>query len=127
MKKKLKELLKNSHSPYSKVKVSSIVIDKSGKEYHGVNVENAAFPSSICAERSAMFNAISSGVKPGELTKIYIHSSIDGLKPCGACLQVMSELLDDEAKIHIVGTKEEVFSLEDLMPKRIKKESFGWK
>ncbi|VEU68141.1 cytidine deaminase [Mycoplasmopsis pulmonis] len=51
----LKTLLEKSYSPYSKFKVASIVLDKGGKKFKGVNVENAAYPSGICAERSALF------------------------------------------------------------------------
>jgi len=127
MKEKLKTLLEKSHSPYSKVKVSSIVVDKNGNEYCGVNVENAAFGSTICAERSAMLNAISSGAKAGEIKDVYIHSSVDGLKPCGACLQVMAELLDEKAKIHIIGSKDEHYTLDELLPQHVKKDAFGWK
>jgi len=127
MKELLKTILNHSHSPYSGVKVASIAIDKDGYQYTGVNVENAAFPSSICAERAAMYSAISSGVKAGDISDIYIHSTIDGLKPCGACLQVMSELMSDDGRVHIVGSNDESYSLDELLHFTVKKESFGWK
>lgn len=129
MKNKLEKLLANAHSPYSKVKVSSIVKGKDGTEYVGVNVENAAYPSSICAERSAITNAISNGEQAGSLSEIHIHSNLeDTLYPCGACLQVMAETLADDAKVVLHG-KDEIIetSLKELMPKAVKKEAFKWK
>ena len=56
---KLRELAKNSYSPYSNFRVATIVIMKDGNEFKGVNVENAAYGSSICSERSAILSAIS--------------------------------------------------------------------
>ena len=61
MKEKLIKLLNNSYSPYSKFRVSAIVVMKDNCEFSGVNVENAAYGSSICAERSAILAAISNG------------------------------------------------------------------
>jgi cytidine deaminase len=59
---KLQKLLKNSYSPYSNFKVAAIIKTKNGKEYKGVNIESAAFSNTICAERNAIFNAITEGV-----------------------------------------------------------------
>ena len=69
MKDKLKELLKNSYSPYSKFRVSSIVIMKDGTEFGGVNVENASYGATICAERNAILQAIAHGYKKGDFEK----------------------------------------------------------
>ena len=63
MKEKLIKLFENSYSPYSKFRVASIVVMKDGKEFSGVNVENASYGAAICAERSAIVNAISAGYK----------------------------------------------------------------
>ena len=60
---KLLKLLNNSYSPYSKFRVSAIVVMKDGTEFSGVNVENASYGASICAERSAIVSAISAGYK----------------------------------------------------------------
>jgi cytidine deaminase len=59
MREKLIELLNNSYSPYSNFRVAAILVCKDGREFNGVNVENAAYGSSICAERSAILSAIS--------------------------------------------------------------------
>ena len=63
---KLLELQNNSYSPYSNYKVSAIAVMKDNKEFYGVNVENASFGATICAERSAILSAISNGYKKGD-------------------------------------------------------------
>ncbi|MDE5538947.1 MAG: hypothetical protein K2J20_00470 [Bacilli bacterium] len=63
MREKLVKLLDNSYSPYSKFRVACIAVMKDGKEFPGVNVENASYGASICAERSAILSAISNGYK----------------------------------------------------------------
>ena len=63
---KLKEVGKNSYSPYSHFRVATIVIMKDGTEFKGVNVENAAYGASVCAERSAILSAVSNGYKYGD-------------------------------------------------------------
>ncbi|MGZ9413775.1 cytidine deaminase [Mycoplasma sp. AC157] len=97
---KLKKLLDNSYSPYSNFAVAAILKNKDGKEWNGVNVENAAYPSGMCAERSALFGAISYGFKPREITEIHIISrKNEFISPCAGCRQVMSELMPLDGKI----------------------------
>ena len=129
MKTKLNSLLKNTHSQYSKVDVAAIVTTKDGKEFGGVNVENASYGATMCAERSALFSAISSGVKAGEITSLDLTSSLNKpLYPCGHCLQVMAELMPKEAKVHIHNGDEVITKrLEELIPFAVKEESFEWK
>lgn len=117
---KLKELSQKSYSKYSKFSVSSILITKSGKEYYGVNVENASYSLTICAERNAIFSAVTSGEK--DFKRIYVYANSDKLPfPCGACLQVMSEFVDDDFKIILVSNKEKKeFKFYELFPKRFK-------
>lgn len=89
--------LKNAYAPYSHFQVSAAVLMKHGEIYHGVNVENASYGASICAERSAFVQAISSGQR--EFQAIAIVATKDNqLKeatPCGICLQFMHEFSDD--------------------------------
>ncbi|MCK5806927.1 MAG: cytidine deaminase [Mycoplasmataceae bacterium] len=126
MKKRLDELLNNAHGEYSNVRVSSIVVDSKGNKHEGVNVENAAYPSGICAERNALNSAITTGVKPGEIKEVHLTSNVKNfLYPCGACLQVMAELCSKEVKVFIYKddeVKEETF--ETLLPNAIRKGSF---
>ena len=69
--KKTFELLKNSYSPYSNFKVASSVITKDNKFFGGVNIENASYGLTMCAERSAIFNAISNGIKKEEIDLLF--------------------------------------------------------
>lgn len=130
MKKKLENLLKKSYSPYSKVKVAAIVISKNNDKFYGVNIENAAFPSTICAERNAIFNSVTNGLKPREIKEIHIMSNVNKnpLFPCGGCIQVMLEFCNKKSKI-LIYFKNEVKSylLKELIPYGITSESFGWK
>ena len=82
----------NSYSPYSNYKVGACLLTKSGKTYLGANIENCGYSPSNCAERSAIFSAMSNGER--EFEKIAIVGSSDGIcYPCGVCRQVMIELL----------------------------------
>lgn len=104
IKNKLVKLLEKSYSPYSKFPVAAIVIDENGNFYEGVNVENMAYPSTICAERNAITTAITSGMK--KIKKIYVIADIEKpISPCGACRQVISEFSTKETEIILYGTK----------------------
>lgn len=100
MKDKLIKLLKNSYSPYSKFKVASIVVMKDGKQFSGVNVENASYGASICAERSAILNAISAGYKKHDFDKLYVmcDSKKIGMS-CFACRMVISEFFETDKEV----------------------------
>jgi len=83
-----KDALKNAYAPYSQYPVGAALLAKSGQIYHGVNVENAAYPSSMCAERVALFKAVSEGEREFDAIAIVTRN---GGSPCGACRQVLSE------------------------------------
>ncbi len=103
---KLIELQKNSYSPYSHYAVSAIAVMKDGREFVGVNVENAAYGASICAERSAILSAISNGYKKGDFKELYVMvSSGEVGTPCFQCRQVISELFDKDCIVHCCSTK----------------------
>lgn len=99
MKDKLLELQKNAYVPISNYPVSSIVITKNNKAYTGVNVEDASTRAGTCAERAAIFTAISQGVKKGDFKEINVMtSSKDTIgMPCFVCRQMISELFDEDA------------------------------
>ncbi len=77
-----------AYAPYSNYQVGAALLTKNGEIFTGVNVENAAYPDSICAERSAVFSAVSAGER--EFDAIAIVSR-NGGAPCGSCRQVLSE------------------------------------
>lgn len=86
----LLNIIGNSYSPYSRFRVASAVICSDGRIFTGVNIENSSYGLSICAERVAIFKAVSEGCR--EITKVYVVSDhSEPIPPCGACLQVISE------------------------------------
>jgi len=106
---KLQGLLKNSYSPYSHFAVSAIVIMNDGREFCGVNVENASFGATICAERNAINAAISAGYSKGDFNSISIMvSSERNSTCCFLCRQVINEFFNDEAIINCYNIKGEV-------------------
>ena len=81
-----------AYVPYSNYRVGAALLTASGRIYDGVNVENAAYPSSICAERVAVFKAVSAGER--EFTALAVATD-NGGTPCGACRQVLAEFGTD--------------------------------
>lgn len=97
---KAKEASKMSYSPFSRFAVGAALIAKSGKIYSGCNVENSSFGMTNCAERTAIFKAVSEGER--EILAIAIYSpNSDNCYPCGACRQVMYEFQGDDEIIVI--------------------------
>jgi cytidine deaminase len=78
----------SAYAPYSNYPVGAALRTKTGRIYTGVNVENAAFPQTMCAERVAMFKAVSEGEKEFEVITVVTDN---GGSPCGGCRQVMAE------------------------------------
>lgn len=96
-----KEASKKSYSPFSRFAVGAAVLAKSGKIYTGCNVENSSFGMTICAERCAIFKAVSEGER--EILAVAIYSpNADDCNPCGACRQVMYEFQGDNIDIEII-------------------------
>jgi cytidine deaminase len=75
-----------AYAPYSRYLVGAALIARDGRVFDGVNVENAAYPLGICAERTALASAVVAGCRPGDLTEIAITAS-----PCGGCRQWLHE------------------------------------
>ena len=98
----------NAYSPYSGVKVGASLLDEYGDIYSGCNVENASYGLTQCAERSALTAAINAGVKPGSAhTMLVFATGFDVVAPCGACRQVISELMADDAVIITCKSEED--------------------
>lgn len=116
MKDKLSELLKNSYAPYSNYHFACIVETKNGNLYEGVNVENASFGATVCAERNAIFNAVSHGEK--EFSALYLMSDKDNiLYPCNLCKQVMLEFFDKDVIFNIMNKNgdSKILTFDELM------------
>ena len=119
MKDKLKRLLNNSYSPYSKFRVSSIVVMKDGREFFGVNVENASYGAGICAERNAIIGAIANGYKKHDFEKIYVMCDNDKIgMSCMICRQVMLEFFERDKEVIAMNPNgdEEVHNIGELCP-----------
>jgi cytidine deaminase len=115
------DALENSYSPYSGCKVGAALLCENGKVFTGTNIENAAFSPTVCAERVAIFKAISEGEK--NFSKIAVVGGKNGVingifAPCGVCRQVMREFCNDDFQI-ILGestTEFTVATLNELLP-----------
>lgn len=96
----------NAYAPYSKFKVGAAVLDSDGQIHSGCNVENASYGLTSCAERNALATARAAGVK--EMSAILIYVPGDKLfEPCGACRQVMLELMPGSARVYSASDSEQ--------------------
>ena len=117
---KANEAREQAYAPYSRYQVGAAVLTADGQVFTGCNIENAAFPSSLCAERVAIFKAVSEGHR--QLRAIAVLTS-NGGSPCGGCRQVMREFGGKQLVVLIAdgsGTLLEEFTLDELLPR-----SFG--
>ena len=117
---KAKEARDNAYAPYSNYKVGAALLSCDGSVYCGANIENSAFSETVCAERVAFFNAISTGMDR-DFCAIAIVGGKDEISsfafPCGACRQVMSEFCKGNFKIILFDGKNiEVYTLKELLP-----------
>jgi cytidine deaminase len=115
----------NAYAPYSKYKVGAALLTKSGEIFTGVNVENAAYPTGTCAERVAVFKAVSEGIREFEAIAV---ASNNGGTPCGSCRQVLAEfgldtiilIVDGQGNLIQETTVAEIlpgaFTAQDLIP-----------
>ncbi len=120
---------RHSYAPYSHYNVGAAVLDKNGNITGGCNIENAAYSPGICAERNAVYKAVSEWTSDNRIIAVAIAGSPEGEEitqyafPCGVCRQVIREFADPEECLIIVagpGKDREERTLEDLLP-----DSFG--
>jgi cytidine deaminase len=121
--KELEALLDASSAPYSGFNVASIVVTEAEEVFKGVNVESVAYPTTICAERNAIFSAITQGVKSGEIREVHIlarnaEKVFVTAFPCGSCRQVIAEQSLNRAKVYVYRSETEVleYTIEALLP-----------
>lgn len=115
------DAMKNAYAPYSGYKVGAALLTEKGKLFAGCNIENAAFTPTVCAERVALFNAISSGER--KFTAIAVAGGKDGVisgafPPCGVCRQVMAEFCAPDFKVLVVTGEDSYkkYTLNELFP-----------
>jgi len=113
--------MKNAYAPYSGFKVGAAVLCSDGTVYTGCNIENAAYGPTNCAERTAIFKAVSEGHR--DFTAIAVCGGKDGritgtFPPCGVCRQVMREFCRDDFLVYLAdsGNTYKTMTLADLLP-----------
>ena len=110
-------MLERSYAPYSRFSVGAALLCRDGAVFTGCNVENAAFGSTICAERTALVKAVSEGHQKDFVTLAVAGKSTDYCWPCGACRQMLYEFAPDLRLLVANGAHEFVEArLSDLMP-----------
>lgn len=114
---KAKEAYLNSYAPYSHFFVGAALLTTDGEVYQGCNIENASYGATNCAERTAIFKAVSEGKR--DFCKIAIAAK-DGSTayPCGICLQVMNEFMPEAEVVLEVAGQIKVFGVKELLPYR---------
>lgn len=112
------EAMENAYAPYSNYRVGACVKLTDGKFIPGANVENAAYGSSMCAERNAVFGAYSQGYRKKDIEGLAIVSEGKSLvTPCGACRQVLAELLEPDTPIYLMNDGvAKTTSIRELLP-----------
>jgi len=112
-----KEVRENSFAPYSKFKVGSTVVTKKGKIYSGCNVESASYGLTVCAERVAIWKAISEGER--DLAEIVVVADTKKLTPpCGVCRQIIWEFCGD-VPVTLANLQDDIetISMKELLPR----------
>lgn len=114
---KAKEASENSYSPYSNFPVGACLLAESGKTYVGTNVENASYGATICAERSAIVNAVVNGERKIEAIAVY-GKKMKNCAPCGPCRQAIYEFKSDKGTNVILEGEDglNVYTIEELLP-----------
>lgn len=120
----MKELIEQSkiarqtaYVPYSKFQVGAALLSEDGKVYHGCNIENSSFGLTNCAERTAIFKAVSEGVKKFQAIAI-VADTVGPCSPCGACRQVISEFCEPDMPVYLTNLNGELLqtTVAELLP-----------
>src|ERR1039457_1527105 len=111
------QVRENAHAPFSKFRVGAAIEDESGRIFTGCNVENATYGLTVCAERVAVFKAISEGAR--RFRRVVVAADTDVLTPpCGACRQILWEFCGDiEVVLANPRGKTETWRLKELFPR----------
>lgn len=112
-----KKIREKAYTPYSKFPVGAALLTEDGTLYTGCNIENAAYPVTCCAERVAIFKAISDGHYNFEKLAV-VADTKRPVPPCGSCRQVMSEFFNSDVAIYTTNLHGETkaFTMEEILP-----------
>ena len=106
---------KHSHSPYSGYAVGAALLTEDGAIFGGTNIENASYGATMCAERVALFKAVSEGAQAVVALAVYAGSSLP--YPCGMCLQTLSEFIASNAPVLLFSdTESREYTFQELFP-----------
>lgn len=113
-----KKTAKRAHAPYSGYSIGAALVGKDGLIYSGCNVENASYGGTVCAERVAIFKAVSEGAKLPVLDICVYSEAKEPWPPCGFCRQVLAEFATPETRIHLANPKGilKSYTLGELLP-----------
>jgi cytidine deaminase len=114
-----RKMLEKAYAPYSKFPVGAALLLKDGTVINGVNVENVSFGATNCAERTAIFTAITKGYKKGDIQAIAVAGdTVDFLPPCSICRQVMAEFCLPDMPVYLTNQKKDILEvpLKELLP-----------
>lgn len=116
-----RRVAEDSYSPYSGFRVGAVVVGRGGETHTGVNVENAAYPVSTCAEATAVHTAVSQGLRKIDTVVVACidAAGVDDAYPCGRCRQIMSEFDAERVVVTAAdGSEVRTHTLDELLPHR---------
>ncbi len=114
-----KDARKLAYTPYSHFPVGAALLTKDDKVYVGANIENASYPLCMCAERNAIYRSYLDGVRKDDIVAIVIVADTPNpCSPCGACRQVMSELLNKDTDVIMTNLNDntQIVKVKDILP-----------
>lgn len=124
------EAMQSSYAPYSNYNVGAVLLCKNGNVYKGCNIENASYSATNCAERTALFSAVSNGER--DFKAICIVGGKNGkitdyAFPCGVCRQALSEFCDADFEVYVAKNENDIkeFTLGELIPCLFDKSKLG--
>lgn len=121
-----REARESAYAPYSRFPVGAALLGRSGRVYTGCNVENAAYPLTTCAERTAVTKAVSEGEQAFEAIAVVTST---GATPCGACRQILREFAGPEGDLRVIVADLEggvrTFTITDLLPEGFTPDQLG--
>lgn len=106
-----REARRRAHAPYSGYKIGAALATADGRVFTGCNVENASYGGTVCAERVAIFKAVSEGARRPVREICVVSDAAEPWPPCGFCRQVLAEFATSETVIHLANTKRIIRSL----------------
>jgi cytidine deaminase len=109
--KKAERVAEKAYAPYSNYHVGAVVVTNDGREFEGVNVENAAYPLTQCAEKTALGMAAAAGYRPGDIAAVGVNAS-----PCGGCRQWLFEWRVPEVSFRRADGTVATYTAGDLLP-----------